>query len=60
MSNSDCCFLTCTQISQVAGKVVWYSHLFKSFPPFVVIHTVKGLGVVNLLSLSAPKFVHIS
>ena len=38
--------------------MVWYSHLFKSFSPFVVIHTVKGFGVVNLLSLSAPKFVH--
>ena len=29
------------------GKVVWYSHLFKNFPQFVVIHTVKGFGVVN-------------
>ena len=27
--------------------MVWYSHLFKSFPQFVVIHTVKGFGVVN-------------
>ena len=27
--------------------MVWYSHLFKTFPQFVVIHTVKGLGVVN-------------
>ena len=34
------------QISQEAGKVVWYSHLL-SFPQFVVIHTVKGFGVVN-------------
>ena len=25
----------------------WYSHLFKNFPQFVVIHTVKGFGVVN-------------
>ena len=47
MSGSNCCFLTCIQISQEAGKVVWYSHLFKTFPQFVVIHTVKGLGVVN-------------
>ena len=30
-----------------ADKVVWYSHLFKNFPQFVVIHTVKGFGVVN-------------
>ena len=42
MSSSNCCFLTCIQISQEAGKVVWYSHLFKNFPQFVVIHTVKG------------------
>ena len=27
--------------------MVWYSHLFKNFPRFVVIHTVKGFGIVN-------------
>ena len=27
--------------------MVWYSHLLKSFPQFVVIHTVKGFGIVN-------------
>ena len=27
--------------------MVWYSHLFKNFPQFVVIHTVKGFGVIN-------------
>ena len=47
MSSSNCCFLTCIQISQEAGQVVWYSHLFRNFPQFVVIHTVKGFGVVN-------------
>ena len=47
MSSSNCCFLTYIQISQEAGKVVWYSHLLKNFPQFVVIHTVKGFGVVN-------------
>ena len=47
MSSSNCWFLTCVQISQEAGKVVWYSHLFKNFPQFVVIHTVKGFGIVN-------------
>ena len=47
MSSSNCCFLTCTQISQEAGQVVWYSHLFKNFPQFIVIHIVKGFGVVN-------------
>ena len=47
MSTSNCCFLTCIQISQEAGKVVWYSHLFKNVPLFVVIHTLKDFGVVN-------------
>ena len=47
MSGSNCCFLTYIQISQEAGKVVWYSHLFKNFPQFVVIHTVKGFGMVT-------------
>ena len=47
MSSSNCCFLTCIQISQDAGQVVWYSHLFQNFPQFVVIHTVKGFGIVN-------------
>ena len=35
------------QISQEADHVVWYSHLFKNILQFVVIHTVKGFGVVN-------------
>ena len=39
MSSSNCCFLTCIQISQEAGQVVGYSHLLKNFPEFVVIHT---------------------
>ena len=47
MSSSNCCFLTCIQISQEADQVVWYSHLFQNIPQFVVIHTVKGFGVVN-------------
>ena len=47
MSSSNCSFLTCIQISQEAGKVVWYSHLLKNFPQCVVIHTVKGFGIVN-------------
>ena len=47
MSSSNCCFLTCIHVSQKAGQVVWYSHLFQNFPQFVVIHTVKGFGVVN-------------
>ena len=47
MSSSNCCFLPCIQISQEAGQVVWYSHLLKNFPQFLLIHTVKGFGVVN-------------
>ena len=47
MSGSDCCFLTCIQVSQEAGKVVWYSHLLKNFSQFVVIHTVKGFSEVS-------------
>ena len=47
MSSSNCCFLTCIQISQEAGQVVCYSHLFQNFPQFIVIHTVKGFDIVN-------------
>ena len=47
MSGSNCCFLTCTQISQEAGKVVWYSHLFQNFPQFVLIQIVKGYSIVS-------------
>ena len=42
MSSTNCCFLTCIQVSQEAGQVVWYSHLSQNFPQFIVIHTVKG------------------
>ena len=47
MSSSNCCFLTCIHISQDAGQVVWYSYLFKNFPQFAVIHTVKDFGIVD-------------
>ena len=47
VSISNCCFLTCIQVSQEAGQVVWYSHLFQNFPQFIVIHTVKGFDLVN-------------
>ena len=46
-SSSNCCVLSCIQISQEVGQVVWYSHLSQNFPQFVVIHTVKGFGIVN-------------
>ena len=54
MSSSNCCFLMCIQISQEAGQVVWYSHLFQNFPQFIVIHTVKGFGIVNKAEIDPP------
>ena len=56
MSGSNCCFLTCIQVSQEASKVVWYSHLFKNFPQFIVIFTVKGFGLIN----KADVFLELS
>ena len=47
MSSSNCSFLTCIQVSQEAGQVVWYSHLFQNFPQCIVIHMIKGFGIVN-------------
>ena len=47
MSSSNCCFLTCIQVSQEAGKVVWYSHLLENFPQLAVMHIVKGFSIVN-------------
>ena len=51
LSGSNCCFLTCTQVSQEVGQVVWFSHLFKNFPHFIVIHTVKGFGIVKKVEI---------
>ena len=51
MSSSTCCFLTCIQISQEAGQVVWYAH---------VIHTVKGFGIVNKGEIIPEKFLGLS
>ena len=53
MSESNCCFLICIQVFQEAGKVIWYSHLLKNFPQFIVIHTVKGFGIVNKAEIDA-------
>ena len=47
MSSSNCCFLTCIQVYQEAGQVVWYSQLLQNFPQFIVIHAVEGFGVVS-------------
>ena len=46
-ANSNCCFLTCIQVSEEVGQVVWYSRLLNNFPQFIVVHTVKGFGIVN-------------
>ena len=60
MSSSNCCFLTCVQISQEAGQVVLYSHLFQNFQQFIVIHTVKCFDIVNKAEidvfLEVPSF----
>ena len=42
-----CCFLTCIQVSQEAGQVVWYSYVCQNVPQLAVIHTVKGFGIGN-------------
>ena len=47
MFSSKCCLL----ISQEACQVVWYSHLFENFPQFIVIHIVKGFGIVNKVEI---------
>ena len=58
MSSSNCCFLICIQVSQETGQVVWYSHHFQNFPQFIVIHTVKGFGIVNKAEIDG--FLEIS
>ena len=62
MSGSNYCFLTHIQVSQETDKVVQYFHLFKNFPKFVVIHTVKGFSIVNEAEidvfLELPCFLH--
>ena len=45
MSSSNCCFLTCIQIFLEADKLIWYSHPFKNFPQYGVIHIVKGFDL---------------
>ena len=55
-SSSNCCFLTCLQVSQEAGKVIWYSHHFRNFPLFIVIYTVKVFSIVN----EADVFLELS
>ena len=62
MSSSNWYFLTYIQVSQESGQVVWYSYLFQNFPQLIVIHTVKGFGIVNKAEidvfLELSCFVH--
>ena len=51
MSSTNCCLLTCIQLSQEAGQVVWYSHLFQNFPQFVVSRQSKALAIWSLFPL---------
>ena len=44
---SICCFMTHILVSQETGKMVWYSHLFQSFPWFIMTHAVEGFGIVD-------------
>ena len=55
MSSSNCCFLTCIQVSQDRGQVLWYSHLFQNFPQFILIHTVKVSGLENSKSIRSQR-----
>ena len=66
MFGSNCSFLTQIQASQETSKVVWYFHLFKKFPQFVVIHIVKGFSIINEAELDifwnyiALSVIHLS
>ena len=59
MSDSNCSFLTYLQISQETGRVTRYSRLFKNYPQFIVIHTVKGFSIVNETYLSGTPLLSL-
>ena len=58
MSSSNCYILTCIQVSQEVGQVVWYSHLFQSFPQFIVIYTVKDFDIVKILQARLQQYMN--
>ena len=60
VSSSNCCFLTCIQVSQETGQVVWSSHLFKNFPQFIVIHTVKVIVIGHSQKAEIDVFLELS
>ena len=51
--STSCCLLSCIQVSQEAGNVIWYSHLINNIPQFVMIHTVEGFRVVDDIEVNA-------
>ena len=53
MSGYNCCFSACIQISKEAGKVVWYSHLFKKFSTVCYDLTVKDFSKDNEAEVDA-------
>ena len=62
MSSSNCCFLTCIQVSQEVGQVVWYSYLLKNFPEFVdpYITTWEFLHILKISHFHSFLFPSIS
>ena len=62
MSDSNCCFLKCIQVSQEAGKVVWYCHLFQNFPMPALQQLLPAYGQamqVNLWGLKGKREEHL-
>ena len=61
-SRFNCCLFICIHVPQETDKVVWYSHLFKNFPQFVVIHTIKSFDIINEAEVNVfiefPWFSH--
>ena len=58
MSSSNCCFLTCIQISQEAGQVVWYSHLFQNFPQFIAFISHASKVMLKILQDRLQQYVN--
>ena len=55
MSSSNCCFLTCIQISQEVDQVVWYSHLFQNLPQFIELNPYTDMMIPLLLAESKEE-----
>ena len=59
MSSSNCCFLTCIQVSQEAGQVVWYSQLFQNFPVYCDPHSQRLWTSESLLLSAVWLWLHL-